>query len=74
VREHGSLTPKQAAEVTSIGYELVKKTLQRMADDGQLRGDRGAYRTPVPGVPLSLDEAVSGTEGQEGHDFIRGTA
>jgi hypothetical protein len=67
VRDHGSLTPKQAAEVTSIGYELVKKTMQRMAAAGQLRGDRGSYREPVPGVPLSPDEDVSGTEGQQGH-------
>jgi hypothetical protein len=74
VRAHGSLTPKQAAEVTSIGYELVKKTLQRMADDGQLRGDRGSYGTPVPGVPLSPDGALSGTEGQEGQRFLGGTA
>ena len=55
VRAHGSLTPKQAGEITSVGYELAKKTMQRMAADGQLEGDRGTYRTPVPSVPLSPD-------------------
>ncbi len=69
IRAHGTLTPKQAAEITSVGYELAKKTLQRMAADGQLRGDRGSYRTPVPGVPASPDEAPSGTEGHEGQPF-----
>jgi predicted transcriptional regulator len=73
IRAHGALTPKQAAEITSVGYELAKKTLQRMAADGQLRGDRGSYRTPVPGVPSS-DEAPSGTEGQEGQGFQQGVA
>ena len=64
VRDHGSLTPKQAGEITSVGYELAKKTMQRMAADGQLEGDRGTYGTPVPPVPLSpgdpnLQEQVS---------------
>jgi hypothetical protein len=71
IRTHGALTPKQAAEVTTVGYELAKKTIQRMAADGQLRGDRGTYRTPVPGVPLSPDEGFSGTEGQEGQHPLR---
>jgi hypothetical protein len=66
VREHGTLTPKQAAEVTAVGYELAKKTMQRMAADGQLQGNRGSYRTPVPGVPESPGESFSETEGQEG--------
>jgi hypothetical protein len=71
IRGHGALTPKQVAEVTSVGYELAKKTMQRMAADGQLRGDRGSYRTPVPGVPSSPDEALSGTEGQAGQGFLQ---
>jgi hypothetical protein len=69
VRAHGKLTPKQAAELTSVNYELAKKAMQRMADDGQLRGDRGFYRTYVPDVPLFPDEALSGTKGQEGQGF-----
>jgi hypothetical protein len=74
VRQHGSLTPKQMAEVTDVGYELAKKTAQRMANDGQLVGKHGRYslQTNVPGVPLSLDESDSGTEGQEGQGFLRG--
>jgi hypothetical protein len=71
IRAHGTLTPKQAAEITSVGYELAKKTLQRMAADGQLRGDRGSYRTPVPAVPSSPDEAPAGTERQEGRGFLQ---
>jgi hypothetical protein len=65
VREHGSLSPRQASEVTSVSYELSKKTLQRMARDGQLKANRGRYSLspPVPGVPVS----PVGTEGQEGH-------
>jgi hypothetical protein len=71
VRGHGALTPKQVAEITSVGYELAKKTMQRMAADGQLRGDRGSYRTPVPCVPLSPEDAPSGTEGEEGRGFLQ---
>jgi hypothetical protein len=69
VRQHGSLTPKQMAEVTDVGYELAKKTARRMANDGQLVGKLGRYsiQTSVPGVPLSPDEGDPGTEGQEGH-------
>ena len=72
IKSHGALTPKQASEVSSIGHELAKKTLQRMADDGQVQADQGRYslRTPVPSVPLSLSEALSGTEGQEGHHSL----
>jgi RecA-family ATPase len=58
VKDHETLTPKQAASVTSVNYELAKKTLQRMAKDGELKADRGRYslQTNVPGVPLSLDD------------------
>jgi hypothetical protein len=74
VRAHGSLSPKQAAEVTAVGYELAKKTLQRMANDGQLEANRGSYslRTPVtpvtdvPAVPLSL--GASDLQEQEAGD------
>jgi hypothetical protein len=64
VREHGELTPKQATEVASVDYELCKKTLQRMAADGQLKASKGRYslRTDVPPVPLSLDGVTE--EGQ----------
>jgi hypothetical protein len=58
--------------VTSISYELAKKTMERMAADGQLRGDRGTYRTLSPRVPLSPDEPLPGTEGREGHG-VRGS-
>jgi hypothetical protein len=71
VRAHEQLTPKQVSEVTSVGYELAKKTMQRMAADGQIVGKSGRYSlyAPVPSVPLSFDEGLSGTKGQEGHLF-----
>jgi hypothetical protein len=73
VRAHGSLTPKQASEVTTVGYELAKKTMQRMSADGQLDAAKGHYnlRTPVPGVPESLDVDDSGTKGQGGQGVGR---
>jgi hypothetical protein len=52
-RDEGT-TPKQAAEATGLEYELVKKTLARMAVVGQVTKDnRGRYFPPVgvSGVP-----------------------
>jgi hypothetical protein len=61
VRTHGSLTPKRLSEVADgISDENARQTMRRMAMDGQLVGDQGAYRlppeSPVTGVTLSLDE------------------
>jgi hypothetical protein len=69
VRDHGGLTPKQAAGVTTVPYELAKKTLRRMAQDGQLAAKNGRYTLlpPVPAVPLSPEQSSSGTKGHEGH-------
>jgi hypothetical protein len=59
VDAHGALTPKQVSELTTVGHELAKKTMQRMFFDGQLAADGGKYsiplQTPVPGVPESPD-------------------
>jgi hypothetical protein len=88
VRAHGVLTPKQAAETTGIDYNLAKLTLWRMAKDGQLDAERGAYslRTPVTPVTEKPREPESGyrvtevtppstgTEGQEGQEFLGRTA
>jgi predicted transcriptional regulator len=73
IRAHGTLTPKQAAEEVSVNYELVKKTLQRMAADGQLDAKEGRYsfRTPVPPVPLSLDAEEDGDKGTAGTLLLR---
>jgi hypothetical protein len=73
VRTHGSLTPKQLSDLTEIPYENAKKTMQRMANDGQLDAKSGTYalRTPVPGVPVSPEESASGTKGQGGHRNYR---
>ncbi|GAA2850261.1 hypothetical protein GCM10010472_04160 [Pseudonocardia halophobica] len=55
VRANPGGGPKQIAEGTGLGYELIKKTVARMADDGQLvKADRGRYSvtpTAVPAVP-----------------------
>ena len=70
VRAHDSLTPMQASEVTSVGYELAKKRLNRMANDGQLETSRGRYsiRTAVPDVPVSPDADPLGDEETAGTD------
>jgi hypothetical protein len=72
VRAHGALTPKQVSDLTTVGHELAKKTMQRMFDDGQLAAERGRYspKPPVPAVPMSPGERSSGTEGHEGQWFM----
>jgi hypothetical protein len=59
VRQHPGVQPKQLATVTSLNYDLVKQTVRRMADDGQLDTDgNGHYLLPVTAVPG--DPAVTG--------------
>jgi hypothetical protein len=72
IEAHGALTPKQLSELTVVGHELAKKTMQRMFRDGQLTADGGRYslslQTLVPHVPESPDEGQrdSGDRGLEG--------
>ncbi len=58
VRDNEGAGPKQVAEGTHLGYELVKKTLLRMVEDDQLdSAGHGRYlapRTAVPTVPSVL--------------------
>lgn len=64
------MTPTQVAEVTGIGVELVKKTLQRMAKDSQVApAGSGTY------VPLSLvsPESPAGDIGDARDTPSRGT-
>jgi hypothetical protein len=64
---HGPLTPKQVSELApDISHDLAKKTMQRMFTDGQLTAKGGVY-TPVPAVPASPEDALTGTEGHGGH-------
>jgi hypothetical protein len=58
VRAHGTLTPKQASEVTTIGYDNARQAMTRMAKDGQLVADNGTYRTPV--TPVTASQAGDG--------------
>lgn len=62
VRAHGTLTPKQAAETTGIDHNLAKLTLWRMAKDGQLDAERGAYslRTLVTPVTVKPEAPAGG--------------
>lgn len=57
VRAHPSDQPKQIAEATGQDYELVKKTVRRMADDGQLV-NHGAGRYTLPGIAVPPVPAV----------------
>jgi DNA-binding Lrp family transcriptional regulator len=62
LRASGPAGPKAVAEALGLPHETVKKTCQRMADDGQLSALIGGRydapnptgTTPVPGVPESL--------------------
>jgi AAA domain len=64
VRKSPGIRPRQVANAAHLEYELVKKTVQRMADAGQLDTDgNGHYFVPdvpavsgVPAVPAVPDE------------------
>jgi hypothetical protein len=52
VRQTPGIRPRQLANAAHLEYELVKKTMQRMVDAGQLDTDgNGHYFLPVPTVP-----------------------
>jgi hypothetical protein len=63
VRAHGSLTPKEAADVTGVSHDLARQTMRRMAQDGQLIGKHGRYTLPLPVTPVtpSLSDADGDT-------------
>lgn len=67
----GQPGPKQIAEGTGLEYDLVKQTVRRMVDDGQLRSDgRGHYTIPVTAVTsvTSLgQQGISGVTGVSPH-------
>ena len=80
LRAHGAMTPKKLSDISEIPHELAKKTLQRMANDGQLVAENGTYSlahdpvTPVPGVPLSPEpEQIALEEPTKGHRDSRDT-
>ncbi len=69
VREAGGMRPKQVAEHLGIEYEAAKKTLQRMANDGQVDNSDGFYcvppetLSPCPCCPPRTSTGTAGTEG-----------
>lgn len=70
LRSVEAASPKQIADALTVNYELVKKTCQRMADNGQLDASSGLYMapvTPVPTVPGVPDLFTEGQQGHEGH-------
>lgn len=48
------MTPKALADKTGLDHDLVKQTVRRMAEDGQLLAASGRYSHPDAPVPLSL--------------------
>lgn len=66
---HGALTPKRAAEVTSVDHNRAKVTLWRMANDGQLQATNGSYalRNPVTAVTVGRDAVTDGSRGYTGY-------
>jgi hypothetical protein len=63
LRQQGPATPKAIADALDLDHELVKKTVRRMAEDGQLDTDgRGTYLLPVPAVPLSPPAVAQGSQ------------
>lgn len=83
LRERGASTPKVIHEKTGIAYETVKKTTQRMLNDGQLDSAEGAYwdpetgpdpMSPVPPIPDVPDLRVVGDGGDTGDTLHGGAA
>ena len=58
LRDAGPAGPKAITEAVGIAYGTVKKTCQRMAEDGQLQaGTAGRYSAPNPGGTQALPVA-----------------
>lgn len=83
LRMHGPLSPKGLADLSSVPHETAKKTMSRMAADGQLKAEGGRYSLTgaVPPVPLSLpslpflvNDDDEGTQGRGGHGDIGGVS
>jgi len=72
LREAGTpMRPKELAKAIGSDYELVKKTVQRMAADEQIVTD-GAGRYSVPPVPLSPLSLLSPDGDAAGHQGHQG--
>jgi RecA-family ATPase len=79
LRDNEALTPKQVAErlgVDDKGYERVKKTMRRMADDDQIDTDGAGHYFPlslVPHVPVVPLFSVPGDTRDTGDTLDGGT-
>jgi hypothetical protein len=60
--------PRAIAEGTSLSYELIKKTCQRMNADGQVTAD-AAGRYVVQGVPAVPGVPIAGASSENHRDF-----
>jgi hypothetical protein len=69
IRMHAALTPKRAAEVTSVDHNRAKVTLWRMANDGQLDATNGSYslKSPVTAVTVDTEAVTQGLQGYRGY-------
>ena len=56
VQDQGGARLKEIVLGTGLDYELVKKTAQRMADDGQLHRAAGRYVPPPPPIGIPDDD------------------
>lgn len=70
VRQTAGTRPRQLADVTCLDYDLVKQTVRRMVDAGQLDTDgNGRYFLPVTAV--SGDPPVTGVTGVTGDPWSK---
>ncbi|MDN5751047.1 MAG: AAA family ATPase [Pseudonocardia sp.] len=66
LRAHPKQAPKQIADGTGLAYDLVKKTCQRMNEDGQILSQKGGRYSTVPAVPAVPFAGQDGNEGVPG--------
>jgi hypothetical protein len=67
LRAAGPARPKQVADALELDHELVKKTLQRMADAGQVDSD-GAGTYFLPGTPENVSLLSPLSPGEVEHE------
>jgi len=71
VREHGTLTPKQASDLLDLEHGLAKLTMWRMSKAGQLTATSGVYSLPQPPV-TAVTADTAGYTGYSGYSGLEG--